>query len=222
MSARSQVPPGKTWYWAGVNQPGSDLLGDLVGRDDGGRHSIASDVRGLQPSPTSRPRCRSSMASSKRTSVGLLATMLLDGNEKLTFVEGSVRRSIGPALVEAAVARDSKGGMAARAQAVAQIGAINVSAEALIADNFIIEGRARRPLSRRAPVARRTAQDRPAAVSSARRRPLDRSRAGRRALMNAAGRLSTNFNGFNLSSLRQLAAAGSAAATARPTSSKPG
>ena len=54
----------------------------------------------------------------KRTSIGLLATTLLAGNEKLTFVEGSVRRSIGPALVEAAVARDGKGGMAVRAQAV--------------------------------------------------------------------------------------------------------
>ena len=27
---QEQVPEGKTWYWAGVSQPGKDLLGDFV------------------------------------------------------------------------------------------------------------------------------------------------------------------------------------------------
>ena len=66
----------------------------------------------------------------KKTSIGLLATTLLADNERLTFVEGSVRRSIGPALVEAAVARDSNGGVAARVQGIARLGSVNVSAEA--------------------------------------------------------------------------------------------
>src|SRR6185369_13559175 len=33
---QSQVPAGKTWYWAGISQPGRNLLGNFVGRDDGG------------------------------------------------------------------------------------------------------------------------------------------------------------------------------------------
>ncbi len=67
--------------------------------------------------------------------------MLLADNEKLTFVEGSVRRSIGSALVEAAVARDSKGGIAARAQMVAEMGSVKLSADALMANDFVINGR---------------------------------------------------------------------------------
>ena len=66
--------------------------------------------------------------------------MLLENNEKLTFVEGSVRRSVGSSLVEAAVARDSRGGLAARFAAVAQLGPVNVSADALIANDFVVNG----------------------------------------------------------------------------------
>ncbi|HEU0310285.1 MAG TPA: carboxypeptidase regulatory-like domain-containing protein, partial [Sphingomicrobium sp.] len=31
-----QVPAGQTWYWAGIGQPGKNVLGSLTGRDDGG------------------------------------------------------------------------------------------------------------------------------------------------------------------------------------------
>ena len=106
---QEQVPPGKTWYWAGVNQPGKDMLSDFVGRDDGGG---LDDDPGDFRQPKVQAAVQVEHGLGKRTSIGLLATALLAGNEKLTFVEGSVRRSIGPALVEAAVARDGKGGMA--------------------------------------------------------------------------------------------------------------
>src|SRR5688572_5778995 len=33
---QEQVPPGQTWYWAGVSQPGKDMLSEIVDRDDGG------------------------------------------------------------------------------------------------------------------------------------------------------------------------------------------
>src|SRR6185503_9939593 len=33
---QSQVPAGNTWYWAGINQPGRNLLGNFFKRDDGG------------------------------------------------------------------------------------------------------------------------------------------------------------------------------------------
>ena len=45
--------------------------------------------------------------------MGVLARAMLIGDERLTFIEGTVRRSIGPALVELGAARESNGGMAA-------------------------------------------------------------------------------------------------------------
>ena len=53
------------------------------------------------------------------------------GDERLTFVEGTVRRSIGGALVEVGAARESNGGTAAHAQMLGKFGPVNVNAEAL-------------------------------------------------------------------------------------------
>ncbi len=126
--------------------------------------------------------------------------MLLNGNEKLTFVEGSIRRSIGPALVEAAVARDSAGGRAARLQAVGKVGAINVSADALLADGFTLNGRREgryrdARVSLDAPI--KLGQRQLAAHADT--RLIDRGSGDRTLTTN--GRLSSNFNGFNLTAL---------------------
>jgi hypothetical protein len=67
--------------------------------------------------------------------------MMIVGDERLTFVEGSVRRSVGPALVEAAVARQSGGGTALRGSAIGRIGAVDFSAEGIAAQNFFYRGR---------------------------------------------------------------------------------
>ena len=75
-----------------------------------------------------------------RTTVGALARMMLVDDERLTFVEGTVRRSIGQAMVEVGVAGDSSGGKAARAQFLAKFGAVNVSAEVLAANDFHLRG----------------------------------------------------------------------------------
>ena len=194
---QSQVPAGKTWYWAGVSQPGRNLLGNFVGRDDGG---------GLEEKPAdfTRPDLQAAVqvehGLDKRTSVGVLAAMLLADNEKLTFVEGSVRRSIGSALVETAVARDSKGGIALRAQAVAQLGSVNLSVEALAARDFVINGQQEKRYREA-----RLAADAPLKLGRQRftahgdLRLIDRGAQER--TVNASGRLSTNFNGFNLSTL---------------------
>ena len=198
---QNQIPAGDTWYWAGISQPGKNLLGDFIGRDDGGGPPGEKPER--QMGDFSRPDLQAAIqvehGLGKRTSVGLLAATLLADNEKLTFVEGSVRRSIGPALVEAAVARDGNGGIAARAQAVARLGAINVSAEALLADGFTINGR-REDRYRDA----RLSLDAPLKIghqrfaANANVRLIDRGEADRS--LYTAGRLSTNFNGFNLTS----------------------
>ena len=205
---QSQVPAGKTWYWAGASQPGRTLLGNVVGQGDGGG-PLSSSVP-LDPAAPSNPNgfrqpdfqaaVQVEHGLDKRTSVGVLATMMLAGHEKLTFVEGSVRRSIGPALVEAAVARDSRGGMAARAAALARLGSVNVSIDALMADGFTLNGR-REDRYRDA----RMAVDAPLRIGRQRiqahgdlrlveRGPTDRT-------LTAHGRLSTNINGFNLTSL---------------------
>ena len=196
---QSQVPPGKSWYWAGISQPGRNLLSNLVGRDDGGGppgKRKAGDFR----RPDVQTAVQVEHGLDKRTSIGLLATTLLADNERLTFVEGSVRRSIGPALVEAAFARDSNGGVAARVQGIARLGSVNVSAESLYADGFTINGR-REDRYRDT----RIALDAPLKIghqsfaAHGDVRLVDRGAADR--TFDARGRLSTNFNGFNLSSL---------------------
>ena len=88
---QNHVPPGKTWYWAGVNQPGSDLLGFV------GEAACRSrpDCDGVA---TPRLQAAASLEHGvdKRTSVAALAAMMIVGDEKLTFVEGSISRSSAP------------------------------------------------------------------------------------------------------------------------------
>ncbi len=124
---QDNVPAGKTWYWAGVNQPGRDLVS-------------------LEKQPVSPVEAKVQAAVAlehgidDRTSVGMLARSMLYEDQRVTFVEGTVRRSIGSALVEVGAARESTGGTAARAQLLAKFGAVNVSAEAISARNFHLDG----------------------------------------------------------------------------------
>jgi len=196
---QSQVPAGKTWYWAGISQPGRNLLGNFVGRDDGGGLPFPD-----QKTDYTRPRMQAAVqvehGLSKRTSVGVLAAMLLADNEKLTFVEGSVRQSVGSSLLEVAVARDSRGGVAGRFAAVAQFGSVNFSADALVANNFVVNGEREKRyregrLSLDAPV--KLGHQTIAAHGDV--RLVDRGDDNR--TLNALGRLSTNINGFNLTTL---------------------
>ncbi|MGN6058526.1 MAG: MSCRAMM family protein, partial [Sphingomicrobium sp.] len=126
---QDNVPKGKTWYWAGFNQPGRDIL-ELEKPPDA--------------STTLQPKAQAAVSVEHgiddRTSVGVLARAMLIGDERLTFLEGNVRRSIGGALVELGASRESNGGMAAHAQLLGKIGAVNVSAEALLANDFHLQG----------------------------------------------------------------------------------
>jgi hypothetical protein len=121
------VPAGKTWYWAGVNQPSHDLV----------------SLKGGEISPF-EPKVQGAVSVEHglddRTSVGVVARTMLLGDQQLTFVEGSVRRSIGSALVEIGASRESNGGTAARAQLLAKLGSLNISAQALTASNFDLPG----------------------------------------------------------------------------------
>jgi hypothetical protein len=121
------VPAGKTWYWAGFNQPGRDLL-----------------TLNRPPETISQPKAQAAVSLEHgiddRTSVGALARMMLIDDQRVTFVEGTVRRSIGSAIIEASAARESSGGTAARVQLLGKVGPVNVSAEALLANDFHLHG----------------------------------------------------------------------------------
>ena len=125
---QDNAPPGKTWYWAGVNEPGRDIV-----------------ALEKPPDGSELPRAQATLALEHgiddRTSVAALARMMLIGDQHVTFVEGSVRRSVGLALIEVGAARESNGGTAARAQLLGKIGPVNVNAEAVIANDFHLQGR---------------------------------------------------------------------------------
>ncbi|MEO6226125.1 MAG: hypothetical protein ABIO80_09805 [Sphingomicrobium sp.] len=124
---QDNVPAGKTWYWAGFNQPGRDLVA-LEKPPDGTQlpkaQATASIEHGID----------------ERTSVGVLARAMLIDDQRVTFVEGTVRRSIGGALLEVGAAREFAGGQAAHAQLIGRVEGVNISAEALIANDFHLRG----------------------------------------------------------------------------------
>ena len=182
---QEHVPPGKTWYWIGANQPGRDLVNFVA----------------PQRSPDT-PKAQATIAVAhgldRNTSVGVTVQAVQLEDERLTYVEGTVRRSIGRALVEVAAARDDKGGMAARAQLLTKIGNVSINAEALAAKDFRVNG-IREPVYREA----RVALDAPLSLGKTTvpvhgdLRYKDRGEAGRS--LEAAGRLSSQINRFNLS-----------------------
>jgi hypothetical protein len=120
---QDNVPSGKTWYWVGANQPARDVVSFEHPPDEPGQ-------------PTAQAAVAAEHGIDERTSVGALARMMLVDDERLSFVEGTVRRSIGRAMVEVGVAGESSGGKAARAQVLAKFGKVNVNAELLAANDF--------------------------------------------------------------------------------------
>ncbi len=133
---QEHVPPGKTYYYAGINQPGSDLIG-FVGRREVDR--LVGEDRAAVPKMQAAASAEHGI--DKRTSVAALAAMMVIDDERLTFIEGSVRRSIGSALVEVSVAKQSGGGVAVRGSALARLGSVNIAAEGVSAQNFFYRGR---------------------------------------------------------------------------------
>jgi hypothetical protein len=121
------APPGKTWYWAGVNQPSRDIV-----------------TLEKPPDGQNLPRAQATVALEhgldERTSVAALAREMLVGDQRLTFLEGTLRRSIGTSMIEVGLAHESNGGKAARAQLLGKIGSVNVNAQALIANDFHLNG----------------------------------------------------------------------------------
>ena len=124
---QDNVPPGKTWYWVGANQPSRDIL------------TLHKPPDGLEQ-PTAQASASIEHGIDERTSVAAIARAMLIDDERVTFVEGTVRRSIGAAMLEVGAASQAGGGIAARAQLLGKIGPINVNAEALLANDFHLHG----------------------------------------------------------------------------------
>ena len=181
---QENVPSGKTWYWAGINQPGRDLINFNQFADDPNRPKIQATAAVAHGIDT-------------KTSVALLVQAVELEDERLTYVEGSVRRSIGRALVELAAARDSTGGTAARAQVLTKLGDLSLSAEAMSARDFRIEGRERQSVREA-----RLSADAPIrigrAVIPAHADVRYAERSDGTSYLEAAARLSSHINRFNL------------------------
>lgn len=124
---QDNVPPGKTWYWAGFNQPGRDIF-----------------TLHRPPDGTDLPRAQATLSLEHgiddRTSIAAVAREMLIDDRPVSFLEATLRRSIGLAMIEVGGARESTGGTAARAQLLGKIGPVNVSGEALLASDFNLQG----------------------------------------------------------------------------------
>src|SRR5437764_3336821 len=114
---------GNAWYWSGFRQPNRDVP-SLEKPPDGA------------PLPRAQATVSVEHGIDDRTSVGVLARAMLIDDQHVTFVEGTVRRSLGPALVEVGGARESNGGLATHARLLGKFGPVYISAEARLANDF--------------------------------------------------------------------------------------
>ncbi|MBB3764815.1 hypothetical protein [Sphingomicrobium lutaoense] len=180
-----QIPPGETWYFASASQPGRSLL-DLSGRDG----ITGSGVRAQATLAVDH-------GVDKRLSVGMLAQTLLLEDERLTYVEGAVRRTFGNALVELTAAVTDNGGQRYRARAIGQLGDVSLSAQSTFNRNFDLTKRSdpleqEHAISASVPLklGRKTV---PVSASTSFRRYEDGSTA-----LSAATRMNMMVNRFNL------------------------
>jgi hypothetical protein len=119
---QESIPPKKTWYWASVSEEDRDIFSWRKhgnAERSGWRASLGVE-RGID----------------QRTSAALGFHSLVLDDQRLTYMEGSVRRSIGPALIEVGAAAEKGGGYAGRAQLVGEFGGTYVTTESIIAKDF--------------------------------------------------------------------------------------
>jgi hypothetical protein len=111
------IPPRETYYWAAIQDAGQDLIdfGSLEQQQFVGWRGGVGVERGID----------------SRTSVG--ATLFTSHylGQRDYYFEGSVRRAVGPALVELAAAGNARGGYALRGQMLGQLGQTLISAESV-------------------------------------------------------------------------------------------
>jgi hypothetical protein len=112
------IPPRDTYYWAGVQDTGRNLIdfaspGQL---DDSGWRGGFGLERGLDA----------------RTSISAALTSATFSNRRHYYAEASIRRALGPALIELAAASNLRSGYALNGKILAQIGETSINAEAVL------------------------------------------------------------------------------------------
>lgn len=116
----ASIPAGKTWYWGGIVQQGRELIdfSRTMGNPlTGWRWGIGVE-HGID----------------KRTMIGLESQSLVLRGRRRNYLEASVRRAVGPMLVELSGAQQLGAGRAMRLQGLAKIGRVNVQADTLWVD----------------------------------------------------------------------------------------
>lgn len=112
------IPPRKTFWWVGADDDGHDLIGlrRLGLLRPGGWRGALGFERGLNA----------------KTSVAANLQSLVDEyGRRRSYAELSVRRAVGPALVEISGAQDLRGGTALRAQMLGEFGRNHIGFETI-------------------------------------------------------------------------------------------
>ncbi|WP_339688557.1 carboxypeptidase regulatory-like domain-containing protein [uncultured Parasphingorhabdus sp.] len=111
------IPPRDTYYWAGIHEAGEDLirLGEFLPIRQAGWRGGVGVERGLNN--------KTSVAAS-------LFSLQIDG-DRHNYLEGSVRRAVGPTLVELSASSNLGDGMAFRGQLLGQLGNSYITAESI-------------------------------------------------------------------------------------------
>lgn len=112
------IPPRTTYYWAGIDEDGHDLInpskfGDVAPK--GWRGAVGLE-RGVD---------------SKTSFAAVLHSIMDQYGIRRQYAEASVRRAVGPALVEFSGAQDVAGGTALRTQMLAEFGKTHVEMETI-------------------------------------------------------------------------------------------
>lgn len=113
----NSIPPRETYYWAGIQDAGRDLvnLGSTDAQPYNGWRAGFGFERGIN----------------SRTSVGFSALTSVYEGRRDSYAEAMLRRAIGPSLVEIATAADIRGGHAVRGQMLAQAGQAMIGAQSM-------------------------------------------------------------------------------------------
>lgn len=117
------LPAGKTWYWAGALEEGRDL--------------VELGTSGYVPRPGWRWGVGVERGLNDRTTTGIGYQSLNRSGRRQHYLEGTVRRSVGPMLVEVAGAQQLGAGRALRGTALGRIAGVNFDARMLwVAGDF--------------------------------------------------------------------------------------
>ena len=114
------LPAGKTWYWAGLVDQGHDLIGmarSLADPQTGWRWGVGVE-HGLD----------------RRTTLGVAYNSSVLLGRRRNYLEGTVRRSVGPMLVELSGAQQMGAGRALRGETIGRVGGLRFAAHVLWVD----------------------------------------------------------------------------------------